>query len=154
VKSEDSSLRIAYHLPGAGPVPDYPAFQRQLEPAPRSWPARVVQGCVNAYGTKLDLVRLPSVDRKECRLSLVRPTLLGCWLLVALPLSWLPHYRRTLGVWSVTALGYVFAVYLVSVVNVHYFAPIWPILLVVLPLPVDALLSRFLLGPADDVGAP
>ena len=154
VHSEDSPLRIAYHLPGTGPVPDYPAFQHRLEPAPGSWPARVVQACVHAYGTKLDLVRFPSVDRKECRLSLVRPTLLGCWLLVALPLAWLPRYRRTLGVWSLIALGYVFAVYLVSVVNVHYFAPIWPILLVVLALPVDVLLSRFLLGPADDVGRP
>jgi len=143
-ESEDSPLRIAFDLSRKGPVPDYAEFQKKLEPAPDSWRARFVRACVGAYGTKLDILRYPPVPQKEFRMSLVRPSFLGCWLAVGLCLVWLPRYRRTLGVWSLIALGYTFGVYLVSVVNVHYIAPIWPVVFVILAVPGDALLAKLL----------
>lgn len=151
-ESEDSPLRIAFDLPRKGPIPDYSSFQKKFEPAPGSWSARTVQGCMAAYGTKLDFLRYPPGPENQFRLSRVRPTILGCWLVAGLILAWLPRYWRTLGVWAVIALGYVFGVYLVAVENVHYIAPIWPVLFVILAVPGDFLLARFFSGP--DVARP
>ena len=141
-KDEASPLRLAYALAPKGPIAAYDTFQSKLEPSPGSWCGRVVRACVGAYGKKLDFLRYPEGPKSQYMVSLVRPTLLGWWLLAGCLLSLLPAYRRTLGVWTVLALSYVFEVYLVSVVNVHYFAPIWPILFVILCLPGDVLLSR------------
>jgi hypothetical protein len=73
-------------------------------------------------------------------------TFLGYWLLLALVLAWLPRYWRTLGIWSVIAVSYVFGVYLISVENVHYIAPVWAVIFVILPVPIDFLLGR-VFGP-------
>jgi hypothetical protein len=140
---EDSPLRIAYGLPAHGPIPSLQSFGQMLEPYPRSWSSRLVQAWVGSYGTKLDLVRVPRAPRTEYRLSVASPTLLGWWLLAAMGLSLLPHYRPTLGVWMITAAGYAYGVFLVSVVSTHYFAPIWPMLLVLLAVPLDAFLAKY-----------
>jgi hypothetical protein len=146
VDSEDSPLRIAYNLPRKGPVPDYGTFQKQLEPAPGSWAARTVRSCVNAYGRKLDFLHYPPGPENRFRLSQVRLTFLGWWLCLALIMVWAPPYWRTLGVWAIVALGYVFGVYLISVENVHYIAPVWSVLFVILVVPADFLLSRIFRG--------
>jgi hypothetical protein len=70
-----------------------------------------------------------------------RPTLLGCWLLLSLPLAL--AYWRTLGVWVIIALGYLAGVFLVSLVNARYFAPAWLIFLPLLFAPLDLLFRAF-----------
>ncbi|HEY3898352.1 MAG TPA: hypothetical protein VGM54_07050 [Chthoniobacter sp.] len=140
-ESEESPLRIAYDLPRKGPVPDYATFQKKLEPAPNSWAARAVRACENAYGKKLDFLRYPPGPESLYRLSHVRLTFLGGWLCLALLLVWLPRYSRTLGVWAIITLGYVFGVYLISVENVRYIAPIWPVCFVLLAVPADFFLA-------------
>jgi hypothetical protein len=44
-------------------------------------------------------------------------------------------------VWALIALGYLFGVYLISVENVRYIAPIWPVLFVILAVPADFLMA-------------
>jgi len=144
VKDEKSPLRLAFGLPPHGPLPPYSEFQHRLEPAPGSWAARTVQAWVASYGTKFDYFRYPKVPKNESKLSLVRPTFLGIWMLLAMGCAFLPHYRNTLGVWVIISVLQVFAVYSVSLVNVHYFAVVWPVLFVAMVVPLDALLARFI----------
>lgn len=146
-ESEKSPLRIAFDLPRKGPVLDYAIFQKKLEPVPGSWSARTVQWCVGAYGRKLDLFRYPPGPENLYRLSRTRVSFLGYWLLLAVLMTWLPRYRDTLGVWTIVVFAYAFAVYLVAVENTHYIAPIWPVLFVVMAVPADFLLARFVAGP-------
>lgn len=139
---EESPVRIAYALPTRGPVPTQDEFQRRIEPKPGSWAARTVRTIVNAYGTKLDFLRYTDPAYQPHQLSFVRPTFLGCWLLLGAALSLLPRYRRTLGVWMVLAVIYVFGVYIISVVNIHYIAPVWPVFFAVLAVPGDVILTK------------
>jgi len=139
---EDSPIRIAFAIPTRGPIPTYAEFQHKIEPAPDSWPARWVRAIVNAYGTKLDFFRYNDPAGEPHRLSFARPTVLGCWLVLGLGLSLLPRYRRTLGVWAILAVIYTFGVYIISVVNVHYIAPAWPVYFVILALPADVILVK------------
>jgi hypothetical protein len=123
-------------------VPTQDEFQRRIEPKPGSWAARTVRTIVNAYGTKLDFLRYTDPAYQPHQLSFVRPTCLGCWLLLGAALSLLPRYRRTLGVWMVLAVIYVFGVYIISVANIHYIAPVWPVFFAVLAVPGDVILTK------------
>lgn len=143
VKDEKSPLRLALGLPPHGPLQPYEEYQHRLEPAPGSWAARTVQWWVTLYGTKFDFFRYAKVPKNDNKLSLVRPAPMGIWMLLAMGCAFLPRYRNTLGVWVIIAVLQVFAVYSVSLVNVHYFAVIWPVLFVIMALPLDALLTRF-----------
>jgi hypothetical protein len=98
-----------------------------------------VRAWVGAYGTKLDFVSIPNVPKQQRTVAMVRPTFLGIWLIAGILLSLLSRYWRTLGVWAVIAVSYIFAVYLISLVNVHYIAPTWPVLFVLLAVPGDAI---------------
>ena len=84
--SEDSPLRIAYALPRTGSVPDYATFQHKLEPAPGSWPARVVQACVPGLTVPSWIsCAFRQIERKQCRdCRWFGQRGLGCWLLAAL----------------------------------------------------------------------
>ena len=62
--------------------------------------------------------------------------------LVCMLLAFLPRYRRTLGVWTLLALSYVFGVFLVSQLNARYFGPVWPVLIVLFAVPADVLAQR------------
>ena len=136
-EDEESPIRLAFALPKDGPIQSYEAYQHKLEPRPGSWQARAVQAAVGAYGTKLDLFRFPKGQERS--ISLVRPTFLAWWLVAGMLLSVLPCYRRTLGVWMLIAIGQLFGVFLFSVVNTHYFAPVWPVLLVLMAVPADVI---------------
>ena len=138
---EESPVRIAYAFPTHGPMLTPEEFQHRVEPAPGSWAARTVRAIVNTYGTKLDLIRFTDRADQPHQVSFARPTFLGYWLAIGLALSLLPRYRRTLGVWSILAVIYVFGVYIISVVNVHYIAPVWPVFFTVLAIPGDVILT-------------
>jgi len=133
----DVPVRMALGLPKNAPAPPYEEYRRKLEPAPGSWPARVVQACDRAYGKRLNLFRFPPLPAEQSKVSLARPTFLCVWLAAGALLSLLPSYRRTLGAWAIISVGYVFGVFLVSMVFTRYFAPVWPVLLPLLAIPVD-----------------
>jgi hypothetical protein len=140
VDNEASPIRLALALP-KGPIPTYEEYRRKLEPAPGSWRARFVQACAEAYGKRVNLIRFPELPAEQCKVSLARPTFLCVWLLAGALLSLLPRYQRTLGVWAILAAGYVLGVFLVSVVNSHYFAPVWPVVLPLLAIPAEVILT-------------
>ena len=132
-------MRLAFGLPAQGSLPPYSEFADRLDPAPHAWPARTVQSCLAFIGGALDFVRLPKLPATGRKITLARPTPLGCWLLAGAILSFLPAYRRTLGVWTLVAGGYLFGVFLVSQANPRYFAPAWPVIVPLLAVPADVL---------------
>jgi hypothetical protein len=81
-------------------------------------------------------------DPSERSITRARPTLLGCWLLVSLALTFTRW--RTLGVWTIVTLGYLAGVFFVSLVSARYLAPAWIIFLPMLVLPLDIALSALL----------
>ena len=137
--NDDSPVRLALALPRRGPIPPYEEYRRNLEPAPGSWPARVVQACADAYGGRLNLVRFPELPVEQRKFSLARPTYLGWWLIAGALLSLLPRYLRTLGVWTLISVGYLVGVFIVGVVDSHYFVPVWPVLLPLLAIPAEVI---------------
>ena len=137
--SPKSSIRLALALPRTGSIAPYASLRRKFEPAPGSWMARTVQAWMGAWGQRLDFFRFPNLPKAQCRISLVRTTPLGWWLLLGTFLSFLPRYRRTLGVWTLAFLVYMLGVFLVSLVSPRYVAPAWPMVLILLAVPADVL---------------
>jgi hypothetical protein len=137
-QSKTSPVRLAYGL-GNGPLPSYGEFAPELERHPGSWMSRVVQRWMGVIDNALDFQRIPKFPRDERTLSRSRPTLLGCWLMAAMLVAFLPAYRRSYGVWVLVLCTYVWGVFLVSQANPRYFAPAWTILIPLLALPADAL---------------
>jgi hypothetical protein len=139
-KGESTPVPLALGYPAKGPLPPWDEFRQRLSPAPDSWPARFVPAFVAAYLASADLVVMPADEH----MTKARPTQLGWWLLGCIALACLvPRYRPALGVWTIAAVGYLCAVFMVSQVNTRYFAAAWPVLIPVLAVPADFLLSRF-----------
>jgi hypothetical protein len=118
-------------------LPPWEEFQARMQPRKDSSAERFILGYARDVAHALDLVRLPdgpTVERSVLRSRVLVP---GWWLLVALPLVLLPRYRPTHGVWVLVALSYLWGVFLTTVAIPRYFAPAWPILLVVMALPLD-----------------
>jgi hypothetical protein len=138
-------LPMLLGFPRHGPLPAWEEMQQRLSPAPDGWGARVVQAWAAAYNRFSDLVHLPEHrDKKQREIWKARPTVLGVFVLTGAVLAIaLPAYRRTLGVWTIVAAGYLFGVFLVSQTNPRYFGPAWPVLVVLLAVPADALLRVF-----------
>jgi hypothetical protein len=145
-RDERSPIRMAYALPKRGALPPYEEFVGRLDPARGSWPERVVRGWGETIGDALDFVSIPKVPKAERSILLARPTMLGVWLALGALLSLLPRYRRTLGVWMLLALSYELGVFVVSQTNARYFGPAWPVIVVLLALPADALLGAIRAG--------
>ncbi len=133
-------VRFAFGLPAKGAIPPYAQFQERLDPTPGSWRLSFVQQCMSVIGDSLDFVRMPRRGpREERSIEQARPTVLGCWVVLAGVLALcIPRYRPTLGIWTLVAAGYLFGVFLVSQTNVRYFAPAWIVLIPLLALPLDA----------------
>ena len=138
-QSEKSQVRTAFGLPRHGPIPPYAEFVERLNPTPHSWQERIVLASNERIGRALDFFTMPHVPRSERHLGLAQPKFLAWWLLVAVPLAFLPRYRRTLGVWTLAAAGYLLGVFLVSQHNARYFGLVWPVLLVLFAVPADVL---------------
>jgi hypothetical protein len=136
---EKSPLRMAFAMPKHGPLPPYEEFAKRLSPAPDSPRERALRSYLDLVGDALDFSRIPKVPREQRKITLARPTVLGCWLIAAALLALLPRYYRTVGVWGILAAGYVLGVFLVSQLNARYFAPVWPMVIVLLAVPADVL---------------
>lgn len=132
-----SQIHRAFGFGREEKLPPWEEFQWRISPRPGSWPERFFLSYVRGYEHAFDLTRLPQgpvTERSIVRAQVLWP---GWLLLSALPLALLPQYRRTLGVWMAVAVCYLSGVFLVSQMNPRYFAPAWPILLLLLALPLD-----------------
>lgn len=145
-EGEKTPVRELFALPKTGPLIPYAEFRQRLSPEQECWQSRLFVGWTQAFGAHTDLFAPPPRGPGDTATSLLppRPTLLGCWLLAGIVLSLFPRYFSTLGVWTLGALSYLSGVFLVTIVNYRYFDAAWPILIVLLALPADALVARIL----------
>jgi hypothetical protein len=145
-KGKANSFLYAFGLPEKGELVPYADFQREISPAPQAWTARTVVAWVAWLERVSDFVTLPN-DRDEMQRSIwkSRITPLGVWLLAGVVLALLPPHTRTLGVWSLAAMGFLLSFFLISQPNPRYFAPAWPVLIVLLAVPADVL-ARLVTG--------
>jgi hypothetical protein len=143
---KSNSIPMAFGLPKKGPLPPYDEFKMRLASSPDGWAEITLRKWTTGVSAVSDVVRLPhpakDAPAEEWAITRARPTLLGWWLLASLALSLV--YWRTLGVWVVTALGYLAGVFLVSLVHPRYFAPAWLIFLPVFVVPLDLAFSTLL----------
>lgn len=141
-----TSLPMAFGLPKNWPLPSFADFRQRLAPSPDCWAERTIITWASAFHAVSDVVSMPratkGADPSERSITRARPTLLGCWLLVSLALTFTRW--RTLGVWTIVTLGYLAGVFFVSLVSARYFAPAWIIFLPMLVLPLDIALSALL----------
>jgi len=75
-------------------------------------------------------------------MSRARPTIFGWLVLIGAALSFVGHYRPTIGVWTFISLSYLYGTYIFSEMNYRFFAPTWPVILLLLVLPADILFAR------------
>jgi hypothetical protein len=129
-------------------LPPWAEFQRRMQPGKDLWAERFFFRYVRDYEHAFDLTRLPQGEVTERSIRRAQVLLPGWWLLAALPLALLPRYRSTLGVWMLVAVSYLSGVFLVSQMNPRYFAPAWPLLLVLLAVPLDVAVRLIRRGKA------
>jgi hypothetical protein len=133
--SEPRRMQRLLGLPRGAELPPYAQIVPRLAPAPDSpWPARM--------RTYVETVQRGAafLDAGEDDAERARLTALGWWTLAAALLSLAPGYFRRLGVWTVALLGYLLGVYLVGGANPRFFGPAWPVIALLLPVPLDAVL--------------
>ena len=136
-RNPEPMIRLAFGLPRDRPLPGIDEFRARLAPRPDSAAARWLHGYVRAYHSAGALLTRP--DRPGWSLAECRPTSLGWLVVLGGLLTLLSPYRRTLGVWLVLMSGAMLATYLVGIEHTRYFAPTWPLLLLVLAVPFDGI---------------
>jgi len=135
-KYPEEILRLALGIPSVAPFPSKEELNARMNPYPDSAAARWLPAYVDAYQAAGALVIRPESEPRL--LSLYRPTFLGWWFLLGCLLALLPPYFRTVGVWVLLLGTGLFATYLVGIMHVRYFAPAWPVVLLVLAVCIDA----------------
>jgi hypothetical protein len=137
-----TSLPMAFGFPKKGPLPPYEEFRPRLTAAAGSFSERAVTGWVHGYEDVSNVVKMPKPPKDSpaaaFAIELARPTVLGWWLILSLVLSF--AYWRTFGVWVVVSIGYLCGVFLISLVNARYFAPVWLVFIPAMFIPLDLLL--------------
>jgi hypothetical protein len=134
-RNPEEMLRIAFGIRKDVPFPDLEEMACTLAPRPNWSGARFLESYASTYGSMGDLFVAGEED------SMPYPTPLGWWVLAGSALALLPMFRKTLGVWVPICIGYVVLVYLVGVQHARYFGPVWPMAMLLLPVPIEAALS-------------
>lgn len=140
-KPESMSVVRALGLPKQGPLPPYEEFAPRLAPAPGGWAERTLLAWSKAVHSIKVVERpkpLKNAPAEAWAWRHFRVTVFGYWLLAGLALGVI-FYWKTLGVWVVVAMGYLLAVFAVSLEHHRYFAPAWMIFMPVLAVPLDRL---------------
>lgn len=129
-----SSIPLVLGLRAKTVLPPYQDFisQRLSQRDNHPLSSKFVMAWASLYARLGDLVMLP-----ESGLGDARPTLLGYWLLLSIGFAFAPAYRCTWAPWCLASVGYLCAVFLVSLVSPRYFAPAWPVFIPLLFLPLD-----------------
>ncbi len=107
----------------------------------REW----MRSYVERFGETVRVVREPGQpgaprDGTVQQMNRFAPTWLGWWILASFAISMLPGYFRKMGLWVLIATGYLFGVFLVGSANSRFFAMVWSVIVLALPVPLDALL--------------
>jgi hypothetical protein len=144
-----SMVRLAFGLSRGAELPPFEVFEKWIAPHPDAPAAEWLEGYAERCQETAKLVRVP--DKKHRGIAEYRPTPFGWWMLLAAVLSFVGPWRKVLGIWSLSAGIYLFVVFLVGTQNVRYFATIWPVAILLLPLPVEGLIR--IIGRAGRRGA-
>ncbi len=135
-RNPESMLRLAFGLGAQEPFPTREQFRAWINPRPDSWAAQWLPAYADAYQQAGTLVRRPASALSP--LSDFRLTPLGWWVLVGLIMSLFAPFRVPLGVWVFAVFAGIFGAYLVGIQQVRYFAPAWPLVILALAIPLDA----------------
>lgn len=133
-RTPESMIRLAFGWPRDRPLPPYGEFAPRLAPHPDAPAARWLIAYGEAYQRAAALVAEPA--QKLRPIWDYRVTPFGWWLIAAAALSFLRPWRATLGVWTLAAATYLAAVFAVGTQNARYFATVWPVAILLLPLPL------------------
>lgn len=132
-------LRMILGLSRREPLPPYAEIRARLEPHPNAPAAQWIERYVEIVEKYVRLENDTSDDRVPAT-GRDTPTALGWWLAAGILLSLTPYYFRRLGLWAIIIGGYVFGVFLVGSANARFFGAAWPILTLLLAVPLDVLL--------------
>ncbi|MHA3774050.1 hypothetical protein ACXR0O_21185 [Verrucomicrobiota bacterium sgz303538] len=139
-------LRMLFGLSKNEPLPPFSQVEQWLAPKPDSAVAKWIFNYTEWFEGWMHLIEDETVHEGKAEVSLARALRpMGWWILAGVFLSFLPFYFRRLGLWTMIIGGYLFGVFLVGGANARFFGAAWPILTLLLPVPIDAL-SR---GVAD-----
>jgi len=139
-RNNQTMIRTAFAIPRKAPFPSFEEFKRWVAPRPDSRAAMWLITYADRYQKAGELVKRPTGGNQS--LLDYRLTILGWWLLLGIIASLFPPYLRTLGVWSILVGGNVVMVYMVGIEHVRYFAPVWPVLVVLLAVLPDTIVTR------------
>jgi len=130
--------RLAFGIPKNAPYPTYEELGARLAPYPDSASAVWLRQYAKAYAKAGQLVNRPK--QPHYTITQNRPTALGWWVIAGFFLSFLPPWRKTLGVWALAGIGYLGVVYLIGIQETRYFAAAWPIVMLLLAVLPDGVI--------------
>lgn len=146
-RNPDDMIKLAFGLPLGEPLPDDATLLGWVAPRPDAAGAKFLKGYAESYHWAGRLFVRP--DMRADSSGGLGVTVLGIYLIVAMALSFFPSYLRTFGVWNLIFLGYLGSVFLVGIEHTRYFAPVWPLVILNLGIPLDLLARRVLKAPAE-----
>ena len=147
-------LRMLFGLSKNESLPPFSDVRQWLAPKPDAAAARWIFNYTDWFESWMQLIEDETLHEGKAEVSLsaaLRPT--GWWLLVGAFLSFLPFYFRRLGLWTIIIGGYLFGVFLVGGANARFFGAAWPVITLLLPVPIDAL-SRGIASAWNKTRAP
>lgn len=130
-KNPEPMMRVALGIPKSQPFPSWEDIARQVSPWPDAAAARWLRAYCEAYG-RLGNLFDRSVDDVPWQ-----PTGLGWWVAAAAVLTASGVWRKTLLPIALMSASYLAGVYLVGGEHTRYFAPVWPAVILLLPVPLE-----------------
>ncbi len=130
-------LRLAFNAPRSMERPPLSWFQARTSPHPGSQAAVWLEKYAAAYERAGRLFQYSDPAESGSRTT-PWPTPLG-WVVLVSAILALCCQTRTIGAWIVIAAIYLVVVFLVGVQHPRYLAPIWPVVILLLPALPDAL---------------
>lgn len=134
-------LQMLFGLPRGEPAPPFREIQERIVPRPDARAAGWLHAYAEWFGKWMHLVEDDNVHEGAAEVALpvaLQPA--GWCLLAGAFLSFWPLYFRRLGMWTMIMGGYLLGVFLVGSANARFFGSAWPIVVLLIALPADALL--------------
>lgn len=135
-------MRMLFHWPKGMPLPPFAEAEKLVSPKPASGAAVALERWAELFSHATRWAEQADGNERINRpLRELRPTAFA-WLLIASALLSLRRcWRASLFAWVLIGASYLVGVFLVGSCNTRYFAPVWPIVTVLIGAPFDLLLS-------------
>lgn len=133
-------LQNLFGLSKNEPPPPFATVQEWIAPAGKESQKAWIRAYAEGFGERVRVVNEPVAGSATREMNRFAPTGLGWWILASFALALLPGYFKRLGLWVIIIVGYLFGVFLVGSANSRFFAMAWSVIVLALPVPLDALL--------------